>query len=82
LASVRGIRKGGSGIGFTAFTEKKILPMMSSRYAYRELLKQIVQMGETRLSPLSDEELIEVVAFQVAANRSMERGGEPIDVRP
>jgi|SRR4051794_7636768 len=82
LASVRGIRRGGSGLGFTAFTEKKVVPALSSRVFYRELLKQIVHMCETRQSPVSGEELIEVVAFQVAANESMARGGEPVAVRP
>ena len=63
-------------VGFTAFTEKQILPMMSSRYAYRELLKQIVHLAETRQSPLSDAEMVEVVAFQVAA-----KGSHPPDWR-
>jgi len=78
IGTVRGVRQGGSGLGFTAFTEQKIVPLLSSRYYYRELLKQIVRMGETRQSPVSGEELIEVVAFQAAANESMARGGEAV----
>ena len=42
--------------------------------------KRVVRMGETRQSPVSGEELIEVVAFQVAANESMARGGDPVVV--
>jgi hypothetical protein len=37
-------------------------------------------MFETRESPVAGDELIEVVAFQEAANASMGRGGEPVGV--
>lgn len=82
LATVRGIRQGGSGLGFTAFTEKRIFPAQSSRYFYRELLKQIVRFFETGESPVSAEELVEVVAFQEAANASMAQGGAPVELQP
>lgn len=81
LATVRGIRQGGSGLGFTAFTEKRIFAAQSSRYFYRELLKQIVHFFETGESPVSAEELVEVVAFQEAANDSMAQDGTPVELR-
>ena len=75
LATVRGTREGSYGLGFTAFTEKKVIAGTSSKYYYRELLKRIVAMVQSGTSPLSGDELIEVVAFQEAANASMDRDG-------
>ena len=80
IATVRGIRTGRAAIGLTAFMEKKIASLENSAYAYRELLKQIVGMCQSRRSPVAGEELVEVIAFQEAANRSMEQDGAPIDV--
>jgi predicted dehydrogenase len=80
VATVRGTRQGAYGLGCTAFTEKAVVPVASSRYFYRELLKRVVRMFETGESPISGEELVEVVAFQEAANASMARGGEPVPV--
>jgi hypothetical protein len=37
-------------------------------------------MLHSRQSPVPGEELIEVVAFQEAANLSMDRGGTPVDL--
>lgn len=78
IATVRGTRQGSYGLGFTAFAEKKVVAATSSRYFYREMLKQIIRMFETGQSPVSGEELIEVVAFQEAANTSMDRGGDVV----
>jgi virulence factor len=80
LATVRGTRQGSYGLGFTAFTEKKVIPAASTRYYYRELLKQIVEMMRSGQSPLSGEEMVEVVAFQEAANASMSRAGGPVAI--
>ena len=76
LATVRGTRQGSYGLGFTAFCEKGAVSQTSSKYYYRELLTRVVTLFQARTSPVSDEELVEVVAFQEAANASMERGGE------
>ena len=78
LATVRGTRQGSYGLGFTAFAEKRVISGTSSTYFYRELLQRIVETMRTGKAPLSGEELIEVVAFQEAANASMELGGTPI----
>ena len=80
LATVRGTRQGAYGLGFTAFCEKGAVARTSSTYFYRELLKRIVEMFRTGASPVSGDELIEVVAFQEAANRSMERDGQPVEL--
>jgi predicted dehydrogenase len=78
IATVRGTRQGSYGLGFAAFAEKKVVTGTSSKYFYREMLKRIIRTFETGESPVSGEELIEVVAFQEAANASMVRGGEAV----
>ncbi|MGH2369950.1 MAG: Gfo/Idh/MocA family protein, partial [Chloroflexota bacterium] len=70
LATVRGARQGSYGLGFTAFTEKKVISAVSSKYFYRELLKRVIRMFASGESPVSGDELVEVVAFQEAANTS------------
>ncbi len=80
LASVRGIRAGARESGFTAITEKQVIVTRTSSFAYRELLNHIIAMLQSGQSPVSGEELIEVVAFQEAANLSMERGGLPVEL--
>jgi virulence factor len=78
IGTVRGTRQGKYGLGFAAFTEQRTIQATSSRYFYRELLKEMVKMIQTGKSPVSGEELIEVVAFQEAANLSMSRDGEAV----
>lgn len=80
LATVRGIRRGAARLGFVAFTEKEVIAAKSSGFGYRELLKAVVRMFETGESPVSGEELIEVVAFQEALLASMARDGAPVTV--
>jgi hypothetical protein len=81
LATVRGIREGAKQIGFSVVTEKQCIATRTSAYGYRELLKRIVKMVETKQSPVSGEELIEVVAFQEAALLSTQRNGTPVDLK-
>src|SRR5207302_10068702 len=53
VATVRGIRRGKSDYGAVAFTEKGVQPVpIGTAYIYRELLKKIVEMFETKKSPL------------------------------
>ena len=82
VASVRGIRAGKQDYGFTVFGEKAIATQpVSSRYIYRELLKKIVGMFETRQLPIDLRETLEIVAFIEAARRSAEGGGAPVEVK-
>jgi predicted dehydrogenase len=71
LASVRGIRQGKADYGFTAYAEKGVTSVtVSTKFIYRELLKQIVAMFTTGKSPLDIAQTLELVAFIEAANRS------------
>ena len=80
LATVRAVRTGARQTGFTAVTDKQTVQGKSSGLGYRELLKRIVHMCETGERPISDALMIEPVAFQEAALRSMERDGAPVDL--
>src|SRR5262249_54192102 len=52
-ASIRGIRSGKADYGAIAFCDKGVLPVpIGTAFIYRELLKKIVEMFQTRKSPL------------------------------
>jgi len=76
VASVRGTRSGGSSYGFIAFTDKGSPQVtVGTKYIYRELLKQIVEMFKTGKSPLDINITLEIVAFiEAAYNSAMNHG--------
>jgi hypothetical protein len=70
VATVRGIRPYG-GYGVLAFTDKGAHPVpFGTADIYRELLKKIVELFETKKSPLDIAVTLEIVAFIEAANKS------------
>jgi predicted dehydrogenase len=76
VAGVRGIRSGKSDYGCLAFTEQGVLPVpIGTRYIYRELLKKIVEMFETKKAPLDIRVTVEIVAFIEAALKSAHNHG-------
>ncbi|MBX6313911.1 MAG: Gfo/Idh/MocA family oxidoreductase [Isosphaeraceae bacterium] len=82
LGTVRGIRKGKADYGFTLFGAKAVATRgVSTKYIYRELLKQIVRMFETKREPIDLHETLEIVAFIEAARRSAEGGGTPMEIK-
>lgn len=67
----RGMRKGPYAYGFTAFYEKGIFSSsVDTRYVYRELLKRVIEMFETRRMPVNPEETIELISFLEASLKS------------
>ncbi len=85
IGSVRGIRDGASGYGFTAFCEKQIVSKtINARTIYRELLKRIVTMFQTGTPPLDIAETVEIVAFIEAAHQTRSQPGveKSLDLRP
>jgi len=78
LGTLRGLRSGASGYGLTAFCEKKVVPVtLGTRYIYRELLKKVVELFETRRTPLAPELTLELMAFIEAALESSRERGAP-----
>lgn len=71
VATFRGIRRGQSKYGALAFTAQSVQPVpIGEKYSYRELLKKIVELFESKKSPLDIAETLEIVAFIEAANKS------------
>jgi predicted dehydrogenase len=79
LGTVRGTRRGSYAMGFTCFCEKGVAPaQVNVPRLYRDLLVVVVEMFRTGRWPLGPEELLEPIAFQEAALRSKERGGDEV----
>jgi hypothetical protein len=71
VATLRGIRQGASGYGFTAFSEKGIKAVtVGTSFIYRELLKQVVEFFKSGKSPVPPSTMVEIMAFIEAANKS------------
>jgi virulence factor len=71
LGTVRGVRSGKSGYGCLVFAEQGVQAVpIDTKYIYRELLKKIVEMFQTKRAPLDIAVTVEIVAFIEAALRS------------
>ena len=77
IGTFRGIRKGASGYGGTAFTAKGIEPIGPDS-GYRPLLVEIVKFFRTGKPPVSAEESLEIYAFMEAAEESKRQEGKPV----
>jgi predicted dehydrogenase len=82
IATVRGIRDGAGGFGFTTHYDKghHAATVQGGGY-YREMLKQIVGMFTTREEPIAKAEIREIIAFCDAAAESIAGNGAPVPVR-
>jgi virulence factor len=82
VASVRGLRAGKHDYGFTVFGEKGVKSEpVGTKYIYRELLKKIVGMFETRQVPIDPRETLEIVAFIESSRWSAEAGGALVEIK-
>lgn len=83
VATVRGIRKGKADYGCVVFTKDavKVVPL-TTKFSYRELVKQIVAFFTTKKPPVESAITVEMMAFIEAANKSgMNHGaGEKVAV--
>ncbi len=78
IGTLRGMRAGDMGYGLTVHGEKKSLSVpIDTTYIYRNLLRVVVSVLSGNPSPVSGEELVEVVAFQVTALESAASHGKP-----
>lgn len=76
IGTLRGIRKGQPGYGYTAYCENAIVrTSINAGYIYRELLKRIVEMFRTGKPPIDITESLEIVAFIEAVMRSATNDG-------
>jgi predicted dehydrogenase len=76
---LRGLRRGASGYGVTAFSERAIrTTTVDTTWIYHHLLAAILPVLAGEPSPIAADELVEVVAFQEAALASSRQGGGPV----
>lgn len=76
VATLRGLRDGASGYGFTGFAEQGIKSVtVGTSLIYRELLKKIVEFFETKKPPVDPTVTVEIMAFIEAANKSATNHG-------
>jgi len=80
VGTFRGMRRGASGYGGSAFGEKGIAPV-GAFDGYRPLLVAIVDFFRTGASPVTAEETLEIYAFMEAADESKRQGGAPVTIR-
>lgn len=79
IGTFRGIRSGGSGYGGTVFGEKGISVL--GKYAgYNPLLVDIVIFFESGISPVDEEETIDIFAFMTAAEESKAKDGAAVSI--
>ena len=77
IGTFRGIRKGKSGYGGTAFGTKAIKEI-GPYGGYRPLVVEIVKFFRTKESPIDPAETIELYTFMEAADESKRNGGKPV----
>jgi len=77
VATYRGIRRGAQPFGATVFGEKAVKSAVrdEGESTYAALVREIVKFFQTGVSPVSPEEMVDVIAFIEAADVSKQKGG-------
>jgi hypothetical protein len=79
VATLRGQRAGSTAYGFLAFCDRGIIHQpLTTRYAYRNLCRQMVETFRTGKPTIPAPETLEIVSFIEAASRSEAAGGAPV----
>ena len=79
IGTFRGLRSGHTDYGGNAFGQKGIKPL-GEYGGYQPLLVEIVKYFQTRISPVSPEETLEIFTFMEAADESKRRGGAAVSM--
>lgn len=79
LGTFRGYQQGRSVYGGTAFTGKGVIPV-GEYEGYASLLEEILVFFKTGVSPVPEEETLEIFTFMEASNESMRKGGKIISL--
>jgi hypothetical protein len=79
IGTFRGIRKGKSDYGGTAFGTKGV-GQVGPFGGYKPLLVEIVKFFQTKRPPVSAEETLQIFAFMEGADESKRQGGIPINI--
>lgn len=79
IGTFRGMQKGRSIYGGTAFTGKGAQPV-GPYSGYLDLLKEVLKFFKTRQVPIKPEETLEIFTFMEASNISKAKGGKIISM--
>jgi hypothetical protein len=80
LGTFRGTRSGEHEYGGTVFGEKGVV-RVGPYSGYEALLKQIIQFFQSGVSPVSEDETLEIYAFMEAADESKRKGGVAVNLK-
>ncbi|MEX2288640.1 MAG: Gfo/Idh/MocA family oxidoreductase [Planctomycetaceae bacterium] len=81
IGTVRGNRRGSTAYSFLAFCERGVIHQpVSSRYAYRNLCRKIVESFSRRKADVPIALPLEITRFVLASLESESRQGEPIEL--
>ena len=78
LATFRAVVKGPYGFGGTAITATNGFIPVSDYEGYECLLKEVLKFFQTGVSPIENDETIEIFTFMRAANLSKKNGGKVV----
>lgn len=81
VGTFRGLRTGKKGYGGTVFGEKGITTIIPPKASYKNLLVEIVKFFKTGISPVSEEETLEIYAFMEAADESKRLNGAVVSIK-
>ena len=79
LGTFRAVCHNPSGYGGTAFTEKGIVPV-GGYEGYKPMLDEILKFFDTGISPIDNDETIEIFTFMKASNMSLQRDGKAVSM--
>jgi predicted dehydrogenase len=79
IGTFRGIREGKADYGGVAFTEKGVINL-GPYQGYKPLLIEIARFFETGISPIDQQETLEILAFMEAADEGKRKGGAAINL--
>lgn len=79
IGSFRAMQQGRAVYGGTAYTEKGPVPV-GPYEGYEKLLDEILTFLKTGVSPVPDEETLEIFTFMEASNQSKRKGGQIISM--
>ena len=79
IGTFRGIREGKADYGGVAFTGKGVINL-GPYQGYKPLLIEIARFFETGISPIDQQETLEILAFMEAADESKRKGGAAINL--
>jgi predicted dehydrogenase len=80
VGEVRGIRNASAPYRVTAFGSKGVADQAKFAFTYAPLLVEVMKFFQTKVSPVSLDETVEIMAFMEAADESKRQGGKAVKI--